>query len=340
LRNLVDQYKEPVGAILSFPIENISSIRSGGNSNSFQVKCVNGEQYFLKQYPSSNTDLRDRQGVEKSALQLIEQNLKGLTPHYIGGDYEEKIAVFEWIEGEPVSNPSESDITAMVAFVSNLKKISQGIDASAFVPASEACLSGVEISRQIEARIETLLVSEWQDIDLLQILDQELQPIFEEVKSWVQKNIGLAETVFDQKLNQSDQILSPSDFGFHNTLRRSDGSLVFVDFEYFGWDDPVKLMADFLLHPGHELDSQQKRSFVQKTQRIFGDSPLFLARLNLFKPLYELRWCLIILNPFNAEYRIGRAMELTSQLKDQCVTEVRRRLTNLPKWYKNLDYGK
>ena len=32
--------------------------------------------------------------------------------------------------------------------------------------------------------------------------------------------------------------LSPSDFGIHNALRRRGGHLVFLDFEYLGWDDP------------------------------------------------------------------------------------------------------
>ena len=52
---------------------------------------------------------------------------------------------------------------------------------------------------------------------------------------------------FPQRL----RVLSPSDFGFHNALRRPDGTIVFVDFEYFGWDDPAKMMADAMLHPGN-----------------------------------------------------------------------------------------
>ena len=30
----------------------------------------------------------------------------------------------------------------------------------------------------------------------------------------------------------SKQILSPSDYGFHNSLKLSDGSLIFLDFDY------------------------------------------------------------------------------------------------------------
>ena len=64
--------------------------------------------------------------------------------------------------------------------------------------------------------------------------------------------------------------LVPSDFGFHNSLRRPDGSLAFVDFEYFGWDDPVKLTADILLHPGRPLAAPQRRRFRAAAARLYG----------------------------------------------------------------------
>ena len=47
--------------------------------------------------------------------------------------------------------------------------------------------------------------------------------------------------------------LSPSDFGLHNALRTKDGQLRFIDFEYFGWDDPVKLVSDTAIQPGSSL---------------------------------------------------------------------------------------
>jgi hypothetical protein len=30
----------------------------------------------------------------------------------------------------------------------------------------------------------------------------------------------------------------------------TDGTLAFVDFGNFGWDDPAKTIVDYLLHPG------------------------------------------------------------------------------------------
>jgi hypothetical protein len=94
--------------------------------------------------------------------------------------------------------------------------------------------------------------------------------------------------------------LCPSDFGFHNALRGPTG-LTFIDFEYFGWDDPVKLTSDFLLHPGMQLTESLRRRFATEALRVFGADGRFAPRLSLLYPLFAVRWCLILLNEFLPE---------------------------------------
>src|SRR5262249_4106615 len=106
---------------------------------------------------------------------------------------------------------------------------------------------------------------------------------------------------FAADLPQEWWSLVPADFGFHNSLRRGDGSLAFVDFEYFGWDDPVKLTADIPLHPGRPLSPPQGRRFRAAAERLYGDDPLFARRLAAYLPLFGLRWVLILLNEFLPE---------------------------------------
>jgi len=93
----------------------------------------------------------------------------------------------------------------------------------------------------------------------------------------------------------------PADFGFHNSLRQGDGSLAYIDFEYFGWDDPVKLTADILLHPGVPLSSAQQRRFREAAERLYGEDASFAVRLEALLPLFCLRWILILLNEFLPE---------------------------------------
>ena len=71
------------------------------------------------------------------------------------------------------------------------------------------------------------------------------------------------------------QVFSPSDFGFHNTILEDDGDLKFLDFEYFGRDDPAKLMADFIWHPGMNLNNSQKTQWLKGIITIFWCQKVF-----------------------------------------------------------------
>jgi hypothetical protein len=78
--------------------------------------------------------------------------------------------------------------------------------------------------------------------------------------------------------------------------------LAFLDFEYFGWDDPVKLTADVLLHPGTTLEPVLRSRFRAGAESVYGGDSSFRPRLGVFFPLIGLRWVLILLNEFRPEY--------------------------------------
>jgi hypothetical protein len=103
------------------------------------------------------------------------------------------------------------------------------------------------------------------------------------------------------ELPPAHRTLSPSDFGFHNALRRPGGELVFIDFEYFGWDDPVKLVSDFLWHPAVELSAAERDVLVAAAAATYGDDPAYAARRAAYEPLIALRWAAIVLNEFVPE---------------------------------------
>jgi hypothetical protein len=127
--------------------------------------------------------------------------------------------------------------------------------------------------------------------------------------TWSKARKGLCDAgiSLNQDLPAAHRTLSPSDFGFHNAVRSDDGALVFCDFEYFGWDDPVKLVSDFVLHPGMAIGPRFATRFEKQAAAIFSDDPTFAVRLRLLKPLYALRWALITLNEFVPERWAQRA---------------------------------
>ena len=127
--------------------------------------------------------------------------------------------------------------------------------------------------------------------------------------------------------------MCPSDFGFHNALRAPSGRLVFIDFDYFGWDDPVKLTSDFLLHPGMQLSEAAKRRFATAMGAVYGSDAEFRVRLPLLFPLFALRWCLILLNEFLPERWASR---VAAGIEGEWAAVKRRQLDRASEWVQSL----
>ncbi len=87
-------------------------------------------------------------------------------------------------------------------------------------------------------------------------------------------------------------------FPFHDGLVSPNGTLAFFDFEYFGWDDPVKLTADFMLHPAVALSATQRLRIRRSAEQLYRDGSGFAQRLGAYLHLFGLRWVLILLNEF------------------------------------------
>ena len=105
-------------------------------------------------------------------------------------------------------------------------------------------------------------------------------------------------TSYDQEISALLRTLSPSDFGFHNALREESGQVKFLDFEYFGWDDPAKMIVDFTFHPAMDLSFELKQSFYQQMLLVFKKDTSLRSRVACYYPFLGLLWCLIFLNEF------------------------------------------
>ena len=97
--------------------------------------------------------------------------------------------------------------------------------------------------------------------ELIDFIDGSFEGQFAEASRQARCEMVEAGLDFVAALPSAQRTLAPSDFGFHNTLRYANGALAFVDFEYFGWDDPAKLTADIMLHPGRPLSAPQRQRF-------------------------------------------------------------------------------
>jgi hypothetical protein len=275
---------------------------TGGGRNSRIWHVRSGRREFaLKQYPSRQEDTRDRLSTEVGALRLMERYRIDTVPRVVNVDSVRGYALLSWIDGRDVLSVSDADISAAVAFLATIHALRETPWALAQPRASEACLSGTEIERQLDERLTRLRSVAAEEPELLDFLDRTVAPEVSHWRALARNLIVEAGLDFTVDLPQEWRSLVPSDFGFHNSLRRDDGSLVFIDFEYFGWDDPVKLTADILLHPGRTLLAPERQHFQQGALALYGGDAAFAKRLRAYLPLFGLRWVLILLNEFIPE---------------------------------------
>ncbi len=291
----------------------IEPVTGGGNNRLHRVVCADGTRLALKAYFQDRTDSRDRLGTEFAALRFLSGQGVSCVPAAIAADPTSGHALYGWAAGEPVVPPSIGDIDAAVRFVALLKQAAMDPAAALLPPASEACFSGFELVRQVEARYARLQAAAAANGALGRFLKQEMRPALDRHATAARLAYADAGLDFAAEIDGARRTLSPADFGFHNALRRASGELVFLDFEYFGWDDPVKLTADFLWHPGMVLEEKLKRHFRQRMLELFADDPTFARRLEILHPLYGLRWAAIVLNEFLPERWRRRAFAGTTQ---------------------------
>ena len=271
----------------------------GRNSRIWRVRS-GGCDYALKQYPPRGADPRDRLSTEVNALRLMERFHIDTVPRVLGIDSSRGYALLSWIDGGDITDIHDNDVDSAVAFLRAVHALRSVPWAAQQPLAAEACLSGAEIERQISSRIARLCEIP-DEAQLYDFIDKTLRSTFSSEVAAARREMDAAGLAFEGELPQEWRSLVPSDFGFHNSLRRPDDSLAFLDFEYFGWDDPVKLTADIILHPGRVLAGPQRRRFRQAAEGIYGSDPAFGHRLSAYLPLFGLRWVLILLNEFIPE---------------------------------------
>lgn len=311
------------GLMTRRPIERIDRVSGRGNSRLYKAMTANGKRFALKHYPDRFTDARPRLKTEFNALWLLHQHNITNVPKAIEKDQDLNLGLFEWIEGECVTSPSAGDFKQAVDFIERLHFLSRKIDGNGIELASEACLSAAELIGQIERRFKRLAALRGSQPELASFLEHTFEPLLEEVKdkSW---NLW-PNSSRDKSLPREKQTMSPSDFGFHNALK-DGGKITFIDFEYFGWDDPVKIMADFVWHPAMELDSSQRTRWLEGMFGIFRREKDLRSRYRAAWPLYGLRWAMILLNEFhrdmwrrrvraNQGLEQGREQKLKQQLR-------------------------
>ena len=292
--------------LLGADVESVEPMGGGRNSRVYRVAGPDRSRYALKAYFRHESETRDRLKAEFEGLGFLWRQGVRCIPQPLAADPQDGYALYTYVEGQkvPTDRLAASDIDAAVRFLARLKELAGAAGSEPLARASEACFSGNELMANLQMRLDRLtrLPDDAAGRPMLrEFLDDELMPALDRITSWSRGHLP-----WDCELPREQRTLSPSDFGFHNALRLESGEWVFLDFEYFGWDDPAKTISDFLLHPGMELAFERRRRFADGLRSVLGDDGRLADRVKHLFPLFGLKWCLILLNEFLPADRLRR----------------------------------
>ncbi|MEM9557105.1 MAG: hypothetical protein AAGC60_22800 [Acidobacteriota bacterium] len=299
-------------------------------------------EIVVKRYAAPRPDRLDPQQVEAEALRHMARAglADRLVPRLLAVDPARRESTMTRLRGMPwtaaqvATECTTTDVDALLGFLAMLDETSDDTAAARLPRASEAVLCLADLERHQARRLAALRAISPTDEDepqaqeatkaLAEFLDVSLQPARRRFAVAAAARLARVGVATDRPLTTRRRRLTPSDVGFHNALRseRGDGTATwrFVDFEYFGWDDPAKTLADLLLHPRLPLPPSLRRRLVERRLRsLAGDTTLGPRLEALYRPL-GIQWCLILLNDYLPTER-ERQVQLAALCNDQAPNE-------------------
>lgn len=280
----------------------LHEIRGGANNRVFRVD-LNGSWLLLKAYFQHPDDPRDRPGAEFAFSRFAWDNGVRCMPKPLACDIRNHLGLYEFVEGHQLlpHEVTKDFIYQALNFYSELNYHKQLPGALVLPKASEACFTIADHLQCVERRLQNLRnLDDYSKInrEAAHFIRGELSKAWIGVADSVQRHARESGISLDKEITKQDKCLSPSDFGFHNAILSTDGHLRFIDFEYAGWDDPAKMACDFFCQPAVPVSLEYYDLFVEKVVKDLSEPEKHLKRFTHLFPVYQIKWCCIILNDF------------------------------------------
>ncbi len=290
------------------PILAVHRLPGGANSCIYKVITAHRSR-IVKVYATAQADGYDRGGTEFRALQFLWSRGFRNVPQPLGFDGEYQVGVYSFEPGTTLPAPEADvrDIECLADFLTAVRDATEDVKAM-FPPERTACLYLRTYLDRIEQRIDAVLgrdATSALHAEVQQFVSHEVLPRFDVVRREFITGAEALQLPLDLLLPMENQVLVPADAGIHNMLV-DRGRHVFLDFEYFGRDDPCRTVLHVLHHDSHrKLSPHCKGAFLQRMMAR-GLPPLEDdRRLRLIDPLVGLDWVMLYLNVCSGD-RIAR----------------------------------
>lgn len=245
-------------------------VSQGGNSSIYRTRW-NGRDIAVKDY-RARSDLTIRASREWNGLSLLWTLGLRIAPEPLGVSLDSGLLAMEWIEASDDRNPISPD--EAISLLEKLRFAENDPLCHSLDEAADSILEPRDLLSQVNERLVGLRNHESLD-GVLDSVEQALELLSEQ----------------DKSSHAAIRILSPSDFGSHNSIRDARG-IRLIDLEFFGWDDAHKLVADTILHPMNAWDLEARSKFVESAQVLYS---LDTERLRSVIRFGALKWAVIII---------------------------------------------
>ncbi len=286
---------------LTQPVLSVAACSKGGNNRAYRVQTTD-QVFAAKQYFRHEQDTRDRLTTEFEFLSYAHDLAPGFTPKPYAKDDLSGMALYEFVEGRAftMGEIGVEELVQAAKFFCALNQPRARTKIRLLPLASEACFSIKDHVDLVGARLQRLnsvVVCDEEDGQLSGFM-QKLLGHWQKVVADIQSAARDVNLDITQALDEAQRCVSPSDFGFHNALRRPGGDICFLDFEYAGQDDPAKMAGDFFAQLAVPVPEELFEDFIANC---FAPLPFPTAlawRARMLRPVYQVKWCCIALNVF------------------------------------------
>ena len=301
--------------------DEISLISKGKNSRSFLIVKDN-KKFLLKYFKDNDIIKRNRLKAEVNFLNLMIKGGFKNVPIPIKFNIKRNWILLSWLDGKSIDKINNFHIKKLIFFINDLQSLKNSELINTIDNASEACFNLNDHIKIISFRLNllekkvgylSLLTSDIYERlqNLISLMKYEFKKISLEINTKYKNLLFL-------KLNFKQKILSQSDIGFHNIFINNSDELLFFDFEYAGWDDCFKMIADLVLQPEGCLDSdffQISKSLLSNYINTWEDK----ERLKKTIFLYRIKWTCILLNNFIYDENQKRIIDLDNLILEKAI---------------------
>ena len=279
----------------------MKKLAGGRNSRTYVLTLENGDQVVLKIYPPPTTDRGDRRRRELTFLAYArELGIKNVAT-VLASSSRDNATLFSYIRGDTFQSTQTVSVHEIGSMANFLRLVNESHHLAATLPvAAEACFSLEQHLCLIGNRVRTLqsqATSSSCPERIQRIVSEDLVPLWHLARTRARETASAHDIPLSTVLGSTERCVSPSDFGLHNAIIDSLGTLSFLDFEYAGIDDPAKLVCDTLMQPRIPIPDHLRGMALQLFSTALNMDIAARTRVKILWSPYMIKWVCIMLNP-------------------------------------------